>query len=196
MNRLVKNKQKLFLIMVMIVASWQLGSGAYIHVKAYVAQQLLMSAWQRTLDGEKNVKPWSWADTWPIARMQVPAYDKDIIILAGDSGRNLAFGPGYRFGTAEPGTPGVSVISAHRDTHFRFLKDLKTGDDIKIQTKKGETILYKVTSAIVVEKSSADIELNINSKQLVLVTCYPFNSISPNTRLRYLVYAQAAATII
>jgi len=186
----MKNKQRLFIIFIMIVASWQFAAGAYIHVKAYVAQQLLMSAWEKTLQGEKKVKPWSWADTWPIARLQVPAYGEDIIILAGDSGRNLAFGPGYRFGTAQPGTQGISMISAHRDTHFEFLQKMKIGDELMITTDKGKRITYNVTDTQVVNQSSAHIDLNKSEKELVLITCYPFNSIQPSTDLRYLVFAK------
>lgn len=186
----MKNKQRLFIIIVMIVASWQIAAGAYIHVKAYMAQQLLLSAWKKTLNGEEKVKPWSWADTWPVARMKVPVYGEDIIILAGDSGRNLAFGPGYRFGTAQPGTRGVSMISAHRDTHFKFLQNIKLGDEIEIQTDKGAEVIYIVTDTKIVDESYAKIELETREKQLVLVTCYPFNTIHPGTDFRYLVYAK------
>lgn len=192
---MMKNKQRLFIIFVMFVGSWQLGAGAYIHVKAYVAQQLLLSAWKKTLRGEVKVKPWSWSDTWPVARMRVPAYSEDLIILAGDSGRNLAFGPGYRFGSSAPGTKGVSMISAHRDTHFKFLEKVKPGDEIEIQTDKGNKVLYVITETKIVDKSNASIELDNNAKQLVLITCYPFNTIHPGTDFRYLVYAQEKNSI-
>ena len=185
----MKNKQRLFIIIVMIAASWQIAAGAYIHVKAYVAQQFLLSAWEKTLSGEAKVKPWSWADTWPVARMKVPAYGEDIIILAGDSGRNLAFGPGYRFGSAQPGSNGVSMISAHRDTHFKFLQNVKLDDEIEIQTDKGKKFLYRVTNTKIVDKYYAKINLENRDKNLVLITCYPFNSIQPGTDFRYLVYA-------
>ncbi|VAW99089.1 LPXTG-site transpeptidase family protein [hydrothermal vent metagenome] len=186
---LIKNKQHLFIVGIVLLASWQIVTGAYIQVKAYVAQQLLVSAWEQTLSGNKKVKPWSWADTWPIARLQVPALNEDMIILAGDSGRTLAFGPGYQFGSAQPGSLGVSIISAHRDTHFRFLKNIKGGDEIKIQTDKGETLVYQVTGMQVADKAAAQIDFDTTTSELVLVTCYPFNALQTGTRLRYLVYA-------
>jgi len=191
----VKVYHRLFILLVFLTATWQLGSAAYIHVKAIVAQQLLQSAWDKTLQGEKQVKPWGWADTWPIARMQVPAYNEDMIVLAGDSGRNLAFGPAYRFGSAEPGRQGVSLISAHRDTHFRFLKDIIIGDKIKIHTDKGELIIYEVMQTEIVSKADVQIELGSRNKELILVTCYPFNNIMPDTDLRYLVYAKEVQKI-
>ena len=47
--------------------------GAWIPAKARIAQVLLELAWQQSLisGGEKTVKPWSWADTWPVARLEV-----------------------------------------------------------------------------------------------------------------------------
>ncbi len=41
------------------------------------------------------VKPWPWADTHPVARLIAPAQDADVLVLAGASGRTLAFGPGH-----------------------------------------------------------------------------------------------------
>ena len=40
------------------------GNGVYLYAKARVAQLLLARAWSRTLHGEHDVKPWSWADTY------------------------------------------------------------------------------------------------------------------------------------
>ncbi len=181
--------QRLFIVITLLVAFWQIGTSAYIHVKALLAQQLLLSAWDKTLQGEAKVKPWAWADTWPVAKIEVPSVGKKMIILAGDSGRNLAFGPAYRFGTAKPGEQGVSLISAHRDTHFRFLKDIKKGDLITIETSSANKVYYRITGTKVVQQNHAQIEMDSSSKELVLVTCYPFNSIQTGTKLRLLVFA-------
>jgi len=186
----MRKVQRLFIVLVFIAASWQLAGAAYIHVKAYVAQKLLETAWNKTLQGEKKVKPWSWADTWPVARLQVPSLKQDLIVLAGDSGRNLAFGPGYRFGTAKPGDKGISMISAHRDTHFNFLKNIKIDDVIKITNDKRKSVLYKVVEMKVVHQDRGHIALNQSGKNLVLITCYPFDGIQADTDLRYLVYAK------
>ena len=190
----MKKLQQLFLVLVVIAASWQITSAAYIHVKAFVAQKLLLDAWNKTLDGGKKVKPWSWADTWPVARLQVPAHEQDLIILAGDSGRNLAFAPGYRFGTAKPGAQGISMISAHRDTHFKFLKNVQVGDEIKIITEKKEFVTYGITKIKIVNQKQGKIELEQTDKRLVLVTCYPFDDVFENTDLRYLVFAKQIKT--
>lgn len=190
----MKLLQKIFIVTIVLAAFWQIGSAGYIHAKALLAQQLLLNAWNKTLQGETRVKPWAWADTWPVARMEVPSQGKEMIILAGDSGRNLAFGPAYRFGTAKPGEQGVSLISAHRDTHFRFLKDIKKGDVITIETSTADKIFYKITGTKIVHQDYAQIEIHSLYKELVLVTCYPFNSIQAGTKLRLLVFAQEINT--
>ena len=107
------------------IGLWQAGSAGYIHAKAWLAQVLLARAWTATLAGEARVRPWPWADTWPIARLQVPALGVDRIVLAGASGRTLAFGPGHLAGTPLPGEKGTSVLAGHRDTHFAWIGDLR-----------------------------------------------------------------------
>ena len=56
------------------------------------------------------------------------------MVLAGASGRTLAFGPGHVDGTPLPGEHGNAVVSGHRDTHFAFLRDLRCGDVLEVQT--------------------------------------------------------------
>lgn len=51
--------------------------------------------------------------------------------------------------TPAPGESGNSVISGHRDTFFRHLNDLQTGDEVLIQ-RGGKTFHYKVTGKRVV----------------------------------------------
>src|SRR4029077_12859078 len=68
------------------------GQGAYIQIKALVAQILLHKAFNETISGGHPVKPWPWADTWPIARIAIRRLHASAIVLAGSSGQALAFG--------------------------------------------------------------------------------------------------------
>nr|WP_245832002.1 sortase [Solemya velesiana gill symbiont] len=122
----------------LLFGGWQLSEGIYIEAKAVVAQMLLQQAWQETRQGGSQVIPWPWADTWPVARLKVARLDIDQVVLAGASGRTLAFGPGHLFGSAPPGEEGNSVISGHRDTHFHFLKTLKSGDLIELERRMAQ----------------------------------------------------------
>ena len=88
---------------------WQLGQGAYIPAKAWLAQELMQRAWLRVSAGADRAAPWPWADTWPVARLSAKSHDVDLIVLAGGSGRTLAFGPGHLGASALPGeTPRIA----------------------------------------------------------------------------------------
>jgi sortase A len=62
---------------------WQLGQGAYIPAKAWLAQELMQRAWVRTSEDDNRQVPWPWADTWPVARLSARAGAVDLIVLAG-----------------------------------------------------------------------------------------------------------------
>jgi sortase A len=171
------------------LAVWQLGAGGYIFAKAVLAQHLLQAAWARTLAGERHAKPWPWADTWPVARLAAPAQGVELIVLAGASGRTLAFGPGHLDGTAAPGDPGVSVVGGHRDTHLRFLRDVAPGSLLTVERADGRTIAYRVAEARIVDARTTAIDAGSPESRLVLVTCYPFDAILPGGPLRYVVFA-------
>lgn len=175
-------------VLLCVISAWQFASAAYIHAKAEFARWLVLDAWHRVQQGEARARPWPWADTWPVARLSVPALDEQHMVLAGASGRTLAFGPGWMQASARPGSHGVSVIGGHRDTHFEFLQYLVPGDVIRIDSGTSVTN-YRVRESRVVDSSKETLSLHSGFDALVLVTCYPFNALSPGGPLRYLVYA-------
>lgn len=165
--------------------------GAFIPAKAAVAQALLERAWARSAAGEVAAKPWPWADTWPVARIEAPRLEARAIVLHEAGGEAMAFGPAWLAQTAEPGHPGVSVIAAHRDTHFRFLKDLRPGDALTVTTADGAVHAFVVAGHEIVRADKSGIVAQGGAPRLALVTCFPFNA---KTRgpLRYVVWADAA----
>lgn len=166
------------------------GEGLYLSAKARLAQFLLNHAWDRTLTGAEARPPWPGADTHPVARLRVPARGIDQIILADSSARSLAFGPGHVPGTARPGEPGPSLISGHRDTHFRFLEDLRVGDELVVE-RPGGTSRYVVSRFRIIDIDRAPLVLGSGADQLVLATCYPFRDWTAGGSQRYLVYARS-----
>ena len=170
---------------------WQFGQGVYIHAKAGLAQALMGRAWARTLAGERAVKPWSWADTWPVARLLVPALEMDLFVLAGANGRAIAFGPGHAFGTPLPGEAGNSVIGGHRDTHLAFLRDLAPGVEIIVERADGARRRYRVESMRVLDKRALWVLESEGPTRLTLITCYPFDALRAGGPLRYVVTARA-----
>jgi sortase A len=169
---------------------WQLGQGAYIPAKAWLAQELMQRAWRRAENGDEDLAPWPWADTWPIAKLSASDGEIELIVLAGSSGRTLAFGPGHVSASAMPGEVGNSVIGGHRDTHFQFLQHLQAGDSVLIETPDGYERHFRVTGTEVVDSRHGSFHIDAPQPMLSLVTCYPFDARSPGGPLRYVVTAQ------
>ena len=169
------------------------GEAGYIHAKAWLAQVLLERAWAQRLDGAApaEARPWSWADTAPVARLQAPRLGVDRIVLAGASGRTLAFGPGHLDGTAAPGETGNSILSGHRDTHFAFLRHLVAGDALRVQAPDGQWHEFRVSGTQVLDARSARFDPAFGRAVLTLVTCYPFDTVAPGGPLRYAVFGEA-----
>lgn len=166
-----------------------LSEGLWIKAKAQVAQILLERAFTQTIATGKPVKPWSWADTWPVARISVPRLKASAIALAGGSGQALAFGPGHLDRTSRVGEHGTAVFAAHRDTHFRFLGDLKPGDEIKITRDDGLVFTYVMTGSEIVRWDQSNIDSEAQGYNLVLATCWPLDG-TLRGPLRYVVHAQ------
>jgi sortase A len=164
------------------------GEGIYIHAKALVAQVLLRRAFAETIASGHPTKPWSWADTWPVARIEVKRLHASAIVLAGSSGQALAFGPGHVELTPDAGERGVAVYSAHRDTHFRFLKDVAIGDEIVVTRSDGHAFRYRADRASVVRFDASGIDPLADGYQLVLSTCWPFDAVTPGPE-RYVLHA-------
>lgn len=167
------------------------GDALYIHAKALVAQALLHRAWFATQASGVPTKPWPWADTTTVARLFAPAQDVDLLVLAGATGRTLAFGPGHHDGSAMPGEPGNAVLSAHRDTHFRFLHEVAVGDSLIVEMPAGQRFFYRVREIDVADQRDLRLPRDTSEPTLTLVTCYPFDAIETGGPLRYVVVATA-----
>ena len=178
------------------VSVWQAGEAAYIHAKARLAQRLIASAWDRSLASGMGVKPWPWADTYPVARLEAPRQGAALMVLAGASGRTLAFGPGHIDGTPLPGEPGNAVVSGHRDTHFSFLRELRSGDTLLVHSASGRMVRYVVSGSEVVRNKDVRVLLDAGDDRLTLVTCYPLDSPVPGGSLRYVVIARRVDTAV
>jgi sortase A len=169
------------------------GQGTMIHAKALVAQLLLERAFAETIATGHPVKPWSWADTTPVARITVKRIKVSAIALAGSSGQALAFGPGHVELTAEPGERGVAVYAAHRDTHFRFLRDVKLGDEIEITRRDGGVFRYRADAAWVARFDASGVDPATNGYELVLSSCWPFDAVTSGPE-RYILHATLIGT--
>ena len=182
---------RLLLPLLLVLGAQQLASAGLIHAKAMLAPQLVAAAWEQTLArGGEAIKPWPWADTWPVARLQVPSLKVTRYVLAGDSGNALAFGPGHSLASAALGSAGLAVVGGHRDTHFAFLRELRSGQRITLELPGGQIREYRVTDARVVDASRSSIDARGDRERLLLVTCYPFDAVFSRGPLRYVISAE------
>jgi sortase A len=178
-----------FCFLCIVLASLCITDGLYIKAKAIVAQHLLLRAWDRTVVYDTPVKPWPWADTWPVARLRVGRLGIDCIVLEGESGEVLAFAPGHLSESAKPATNGNCVFVGHRDTTFAFLKNLEKGDILTIHNIHQQERSYEVVSTAVRKSTSLFVEETV-TPWLTLITCYPFDSLNSGGDERFVVFAR------
>lgn len=172
---------------VSLTAAVFLFDALWIPVKAELAQHLLERAWLRTLAGEPDAKPWPWADTRAVAVLEVPRLGLREIVLEGSSGRNLAFGPTL-INTTGLEQSADRILSGHRDTHFSFLKELKTGDLLRLRTVT-DTREYRVSWQEAVDSRVQQLVIDDSIDRLTLLTCYPFDVPTAGGPLRWVVTA-------
>lgn len=109
-------------------------------------------------------------------RIQIPAIGVDAPIVQGDGWEQLKKGVGQHIGTANPGSAGNTVLSAHNDIFgeiFRDLDRLQPGDEITIYTNQ-RSYTYVISDSTIVEPTQVDIMDNTSQPTLTLISCYPY----------------------
>ena len=159
--------------------------GSWISLKAELAAVLLRHSWEQSQAAGQAVRPWPWADTWPVGRLLCARLGIDSIILEGASGAALAFGPGHFLRSGKVGGDAHTIIAGHRDTSFAFLAHLHTGDNLVLEGGDG-CRSYRVEHIQVLSARTLNLDPSVPGR-LTLITCYPFDSLLPNTPLRYVV---------
>lgn len=177
------------LALLLLGAVSQLGQGLWIYAKAELAQHLIAVAWSESRP-DQTVKPWPWADTWPVAQLQVPRLGVEMIALQGLEGNSLAFAPGMISINQPGGSHQSHIMAGHKDTHFRFLADLLIDDEILLKNPQGQVERYRVSTASVVDSRLQPLRVDREEDSLLLITCYPFISLQTGGPLRYLVRAR------
>lgn len=182
------NRSKLFSISFLIIGVVLIGKAFYMDAKAELAQYLINSAWQTHEEGQPAKKPWPWADTYAVAKIEVPRLNVVQYIMRDASGESLAFGPGHLTKSALPASTGHTMIAGHRDSHFEFIKNLTMGDIVIVSNYHNDRQFYRVSKAVEFDTRSEQLNLTSQDK-LTLITCYPFNELTPGGPLRWIVDA-------
>ncbi|WP_413698848.1 class GN sortase [Psychromonas sp. KJ10-10] len=182
-----------FLLVYSVIALSVFGKGAYIKVKAQVAQVLLEVAWQKQQQDFLPHKAWSWADGYPLAKLTINQH-KPLIILTGATGSNLAFAPSWLASSSLFTEGGNSVIFAHNDTHFKVLKNIDIGDKVSINTADQQHYQYQVSETKIINETNLSVLAQTGEEIVTLITCYPFDSSIVNSDLRFVVIAKRIIT--
>lgn len=111
------------------------------------------------------------AEGAPVARLRIPRIRLDEIVVEGVKDDDLNAGPGHLPGSALPGASGNSIISAHRDRHFRRLDELQLGDTISTETGQSSHTWVIVARRVVGRDTPA--LFKANEPLLTLTTCWP-----------------------
>lgn len=114
----------------------------------------------------------------PLARLEIPRLGIAGVVAEGDNEETLRRAIGHLPGTALPGTDGNVALAAHRDTFFRGLGEIRTGDLVDLETR-GHRHGYRVAWTEVVDPSRVDVVRATSRPSLTLITCYPFRWIGP-----------------
>ena len=181
----------LFVFLLLLGGGYFAYEGLKIELKARVAQILLQYSWHKTLTTGKNYQPWPSFDGTSILLLEIPNHNISQIVLKGNlSGQSLAFGPSFDENSFLPHEQKVTIISAHRDTHFVYLKELQLGEKIRIQDQYKKWHTYIVDDFFIINVQEENITMENHDQHLLLVTCYPFDAVLSGTPLRYIVSAK------
>lgn len=175
---------------------------SWLPAKGWISQALISYSWQQSLAHQKvlqqpitnhnpiAIKPWPWADTFPIAELSFARLEKNIVILNGGDPTTLAFSAGAiaPFNQINGVTP--FVVAGHNDSHFSFLENIQMKDIISMRDQHGKSQLYQVEAIDIIDASTGQFPILANDSSLILITCYPFNTIGNNSDERYVITAR------
>lgn len=122
------------------------------------------------------------------AKLEISAVSVNTDLYFGDSNSVLKRGVGQYIGTSIPGYGKPLLIGGHNNGPFNKLQYLSAGDTVTITTNYGK-YKYKVTGTKIAQSNDKSAyNLRQNKEQLILYTCYPFNTIGLTSK-RFFVYA-------
>ncbi|MEE4174124.1 MAG: class D sortase [Xanthomonadales bacterium] len=132
--------------------------------------------------------------TPPLALMAIDRLSLEAPVYNGIDELALDRGLGRIPGMAKIHETGHVGISGHRDGFFRVLKDLQTGDRIRLQTATRNEVFEVRDFSIVDKHDDRILHENGPERRLTLVTCYPFYFVGHAPK-RYIVHAVPVSTV-
>ena len=124
----------------------------------------------------------------PIGRLEIPRIGLSAVVMEGDDEHTLKDAVGHLPDTPLPWQDGNAALAGHRDTFFRPIRRLNTGDEIRLVTPRG-TFRYRAMRQVVVEPDELWVLAPSPTAALTLITCYPFDFVGSAPR-RFVVHAE------
>jgi sortase A len=111
-----------------------------------------------------------------LGRLEAPTVRLATTILEGTDDGTLRKGSGHIEETPLPGQRGNIGIAGHRDTVFRALRNIHSGDPLDLTTAD-RVYHYRINKTFIVEPDDVYVLDPTDHSMLTLVTCYPFEFI-------------------
>ncbi len=129
-----------------------------------------------------------------IARLEFKRLQREVFVLDGREPSNLKRGPVWLRESAPLGSGGNTVVAGHRDTHFRFLKDIAIGDRIGVEhgERQGE---FRVSGIHIVTPDERRLLAPVKRDVITFVTCYPFHTVG-RAKKRMIVTAERVSDML
>lgn len=110
-----------------------------------------------------------------IGLIEIEALDLKYAVLEGTDSHELSCGIGHIPDTAGIGEKGNCVLAGHNGsrhgTFFTNLKNIQTGDVVKLTDKKGDSYFYSVESMEIVGPYDNSVKNQGEKAELTLITC-------------------------
>jgi sortase A len=167
---------------------WQFANNSLISLHNVFTQGLLHTAWVRTQSSGHQVKPWPWAETVPIARLSIPSLDTKHVVLEYTDEALPAVAITHANSSVPPGELGNSILNVSHDGYTHFLRRLKPGDVLLLESVHSGLWRYRVSTIYIVDKSNTVLIEPSLSRRLTLVSCYRCDQ--QQNKFRYVVVAE------
>ena len=171
-----------------------LGYSGYVLADAHRYQAQQQSAFEESRSGRMSLDRSRriFADGATIGEMEIPRLEMKLIVSQGDSPTTLRRAVGHISNSALPGESGNVVLAAHRDSFFRPLRNVRSGDLVTVKTFDAE-YRYRVASTAIVSPDNLKALQPTAKPMLTLITCYPFYYIGAAPK-RFIVRARLIKT--
>ncbi len=124
--------------------------------------------------------------------VEIPRLGMSEAIAEGDDDQTMRYAVGHLPDTPDPWAPGNTALAGHRDSFFRALRDIRIGDEVRVDTRHGDFQYHVVATRIVKPADVWVLDASADSPhRLTLITCYPF-SYTGHAPRRFVVVADAA----